>query len=70
MRTLCDKCNKEINTSSKYKSDFAFSYNIEIDTEPKTGSVYNEHRSGYLCHACSKTIYNAMTESIKNGFTN
>lgn len=65
MRTLCDRCNKEINTSGNYKGDHAFSYSIEIDTEPNIGTAHGKNKSGYLCCKCSKTIYNAISEGIR-----
>lgn len=65
MRTLCDRCNKEINTNGCNKIDRAFKYSIDIDTEPNIATARSENKSGYLCCKCSKTIYNAITEGIK-----
>lgn len=54
MRTLCDRCNIEINTSGNYKGDHVFSYSIEVDTEPNIDTAHGKNKSGYLCCKCSR----------------
>lgn len=65
MRTLCDRCNKEINTNGCNKIDHAFKYSIDIDTEPNIGTAYANNKTGYLCCKCANTIYNAISEGLR-----
>jgi len=64
MRTLCDRCNKEVDTEGVLKGQRAFNYSISRDTEPHINTAVSRTKNGYLCYDCSKTIYNAIVNGI------
>lgn len=60
MRTLCDKCNKEIDTIGNFKGRYAYPYMFEFDTEPHVSSACTKSQSGFLYHECSKRLQEFM----------
>lgn len=60
MRTICDMCNSEINTSCEDTGGQAYEYSIDInmDTDSKYPTIIK--KTGYICLKCMEKLIEFM----------